>query len=330
MARTVIVALLLAHNVANAIDIPGNFANLALAVTTDPAVTACSIAYEVIDSCYSASPGLSTAANSDVASCLCCYSTVEIDEYYSSCADYISASYPRSTTQYSAFTGLADACATDMPVCGGGAGGGSSPSSTVTSSATNTRVSSATRTTGGGSASGSSATDVPDACTSFQEIISSCVDATPSLTAAPDRVAASCICYTTSAGSSSFTTEIDDLASSCAPWAKTAARPTFYSAVVAFEDFCEMYSPTSTRTRTSSTTSTETDTETTDSSTPTPTQTGGFGGSGGTTTTRTFATPTTSAATTRATGMAAPAGAGGLVVWTAELFSFVLSFFLLV
>lgn len=102
MGRTVVAGLLLAHSVASAIEIPGNFANLAAAAaTTDPAVTACSIAYGVIDSCYSASPGLSTAPESDAASCLCCHSTVEIDEYYSICADYISASYPRSSTQYS-------------------------------------------------------------------------------------------------------------------------------------------------------------------------------------------------------------------------------------
>lgn len=102
MGRALVTALLLAHNVANALEIPGNFANLAAAAaTTDPAVTACSIAYAVIDSCYSASPGLSTAAESDAASCYCCHSTVEIDEYYSSCAAYISASFPRSTTQYS-------------------------------------------------------------------------------------------------------------------------------------------------------------------------------------------------------------------------------------
>jgi len=102
MAGLLATALLLAvYHGAGAFEIPGNFANLAAAATTDPAVTACSIAFAVVDSCYSASPGLSTAAESDAASCLCCHSTVEIDEYYSSCADYISASYPKSSTQYS-------------------------------------------------------------------------------------------------------------------------------------------------------------------------------------------------------------------------------------
>ena len=103
MVALLATALLLgAYHGAGAFEIPGNFANLAAAAaTTDPAVTACSIAFAVVDSCYSATPGLSTAAESDAASCLCCHSTVEIDEYYSSCADYISASYPKSSTQYS-------------------------------------------------------------------------------------------------------------------------------------------------------------------------------------------------------------------------------------
>lgn len=101
MGRTLIAALFLAQHAANAINIPGNFANLAAAATTtNPAASACAIAYGVIDACYSASPGLSTAAASDAASCLCCVSTVEVDEYYSSCADYISSSFPKSSTQY--------------------------------------------------------------------------------------------------------------------------------------------------------------------------------------------------------------------------------------
>lgn len=343
MGRTVVAGLLLAHSVASAIEIPGNFANLAAAAaTTDPAVTACSIAYGVIDSCYSASPGLSTAPESDAASCLCCHSTVEIDEYYSICADYISASYPRSSTQYSAFTGLADACASEMPVCGAGAGGGgSSASLTAKTTAadtviTATTVTSATRTTGGAGGGGSegSGTGVPDVCTSFQDIISSCVAATPSITGAPDSIAASCLCYTTAGGTSSFTTEIDDLASSCAVWAKTAVASSAYSAITGFEDFCASYSPTGTRTRTPSTTSTDTDTETSDTtSTSATTRTGGIGGGSGsgTTTSRTATTAAATTTSTRATGnVASPAGAGGLVVWTAELFSFVLSFFLII
>ncbi|KAB5535279.1 hypothetical protein GE09DRAFT_1227266 [Coniochaeta sp. 2T2.1] len=302
------------------LTIPGNFANhlanlAAVAATTtaaDPGAAACATAYAVVDSCYSASPGLSTAPESEAAACLCCVgSTVEVDGFYSSCAEYIAQSYPGSTTQYAAFTGLADACASEMPVCGAGGGGGSG-SATVTSTArttttgrTTTGTATATRTGGGG---GGSATDVPDACTSLQDIISSCVDATPSLTAAPDSVAASCVCYTTSAGTSSFTTEIDDLASSCAPWAKASAAPSAYSLILGFEDFCENFSPAAatgtrtTRTRTTSdrTTATDTDTESTTST--------ALGGGG---TTRTTAGTGVSTTTSSASGNGAAAGMGG-------------------
>jgi hypothetical protein len=101
MGRLLVTTLLLAHHVVNAFEIPGNFANRAAAATTDPGVTACSIAFAVISSCQSASPGLSTAAESDAAACYCCHSTVGLNKYYSGCADYISASFPQNSTQYS-------------------------------------------------------------------------------------------------------------------------------------------------------------------------------------------------------------------------------------
>jgi hypothetical protein len=115
MGRILLTALVLGYKAASAIQIPdfanleatgaikipGNFANLEAAATTNPAVTACSIAYEVLDSCISESPGFSTAPASDVASCICCYSTIEIDEFYASCAGYIATEYPASTSQYS-------------------------------------------------------------------------------------------------------------------------------------------------------------------------------------------------------------------------------------
>ncbi|KAB5577800.1 hypothetical protein GE09DRAFT_1260652 [Coniochaeta sp. 2T2.1] len=348
---TLPLVLLLLHQASPihaSLTIPGNFGNLvgaaAAATTTaaDPGAAACATAYAIVDSCYSASPGLSTAPESEAAACLCCVgSTVEVDGFYSSCAEYIAESYPGSKTQYAAFSGLADACASEMPVCGAGAGGGGggSGSATVTNTASTTTTrrtttgsatATATRTGGGG---GGSATDVPDACTSLLDIISSCVDATPSLTAAPDSVAASCVCYTTSAGTSSFTTEIDDLASSCAPWAKASAAPSAYSLILGFEDFCEGFSPAATgtrttRTRTTSdrTTATDTDTEST-----TGTALGGGGSTTRTTTTGTGARTTTSSASGNgaAAGMGGRGGRGG-GGWGVEVFAGVLGWLLFV
>jgi hypothetical protein len=109
MGRTLITALLLAHNAANAFVYPelfptptkvlNNLVAAAAAATGD--VEACSVALGVVSSC-GAIAGFTDAPAATQAACLCCASqTVELEEYYSSCADYIESNFPKSSTQYS-------------------------------------------------------------------------------------------------------------------------------------------------------------------------------------------------------------------------------------
>lgn len=111
MGRTLFTALLLAHNAANALLYPeilptptkvlNHLVAAAAAATGDPGVDACSIALGVVSSCE-AIAGFTDAPVATQAACLCCASqTVELDDYYSSCADYIESNYPKSSTQYS-------------------------------------------------------------------------------------------------------------------------------------------------------------------------------------------------------------------------------------
>jgi hypothetical protein len=116
MGRTLITALLLAHNAANALLYPellpaptkvlNNLVAAAAAATGDPGVEACSIALAVVSSC-GALPGFTDAPEATQAACLCCASqTIELDQYYGSCADYIESNFPGSSTQYSGKSSL--------------------------------------------------------------------------------------------------------------------------------------------------------------------------------------------------------------------------------
>lgn len=128
--------------------------------------------------------------------------------------------------------------------------------------------------------------------------------------------------YITNAGTSTFTTELDDLASECAPWAKTAAT-SLYTNVSALEGFCAHYSPTST--------------SNTPSGTPTPNNTSGKPSFGGGVSSPTATSPSTARTTVTSTSVPRPVsnygaqtGASVLRVWTACVLSSVLSYFFLI
>lgn len=116
MAQRLVAALILAHNAANAFSFPellptptrafNNIIAAAASATNDPAVTACAIVFSAVDRCASIS-GLTDAPEATQAACYCCgATTVELDEYYSSCADYISSNSPKSSTLYSGMSSL--------------------------------------------------------------------------------------------------------------------------------------------------------------------------------------------------------------------------------
>lgn len=111
MAPRLALAVLLLQYTANAFNFPKlnpqptkvfNHIKVAAvaAAEEDPAITACSIAYYAVSSC-AAIDGLTDAPAATQAACICCVDSVEVDEYYGSCASYIRSNVPRSSDLYS-------------------------------------------------------------------------------------------------------------------------------------------------------------------------------------------------------------------------------------
>lgn len=111
MGWTLLTVLFLARSTATGVVYPetlptptnffNNIISAAAAATGDPTVTACSAAYNAVSSCASI-PGFTDAPLAAQIVCLCSVSTtVGLGMTYSSCADYISSNYPRSSAQYS-------------------------------------------------------------------------------------------------------------------------------------------------------------------------------------------------------------------------------------
>jgi len=67
----------------------------------DPEISACATADAVLASCVSSGLLQTTAPTASAKACLCCRGGVEIVNKYSSCATYISKSFPTQSAAYS-------------------------------------------------------------------------------------------------------------------------------------------------------------------------------------------------------------------------------------
>ncbi|CAK7199730.1 hypothetical protein SEUCBS139899_002413 [Sporothrix eucalyptigena] len=216
-------------------NLAGNaFANI------DPDQQACETAGDVVTYCYDYLPF--DAAATDSASCYCCDQTTFLAPVYSSCEDYITASAPEYTDDYSIVSlaqSLCLAASQEGFRCGAAAAatttdGGGGATQTATGGATATGP---VQTFGGGGGSGTAAgTAEPPACTSFADIFASCEENDSGFSTMDDSQAASCLCYQ----NGKFTTAFDSYISVCAVWAKTAS-PDQYESLVAVESFCEVF-----------------------------------------------------------------------------------------
>ncbi|KAK4163197.1 hypothetical protein QBC43DRAFT_320151 [Cladorrhinum sp. PSN259] len=192
--------------------------------TNNPGLTACSVANAVFSNCDNRGVLEATAPVASVRDCLCCFSSTALYPIYSSCASYVSNALPAQSTIYSAMSELWDACsALGTGLCARGAAasptliGGGGPIATTTT----TRVISTT---------------APPACTSVAVLLRSCSSKMgAAFSTARDYVVASCLCAD-AAGDPN--TSIEDYASSCAPFAKTAATQD-YDLVSILQTFCD-------------------------------------------------------------------------------------------
>ncbi|KAL1910130.1 hypothetical protein Sste5344_004042 [Sporothrix stenoceras] len=196
----------------------------------DPDQEACATAGDVVSYCVDYLPY--DAAVTDSASCFCCDAATFLAPVYSSCEDYIVASAPEYTEDYSA-SNEGFRCGSVAAATTTGSGGATQTGGNTFPSATATN-SEAVETFGGGG--GGAATAQPPACTSFASMYSSCDANVRGFETMDDSQAASCLCYV----NGKFTTALDDYISECGVWAKTA-DPEEYESYVAIESFCELF-----------------------------------------------------------------------------------------
>ncbi|KAK3352402.1 hypothetical protein B0T25DRAFT_185388 [Lasiosphaeria hispida] len=193
------------------------------AATTDAGFSACATADVILSSCVAAGYLDEGQPTAGAKSCLCCSSTHEFVSEYYTCASYIYEEFPTETEAYTTVSLLYGVCETEA--C--------SAPATTTRKSTTAAATNIPETT--------LAPKAPAGCTSFVSIYASCSDEIPNFTAVRASVAAECFCYNKLGD---YNTKFDDYASSCLPWAKTAA-PEDYEAISILATICEVFTPTS-------------------------------------------------------------------------------------
>ncbi|KAK0636847.1 hypothetical protein B0T17DRAFT_91850 [Bombardia bombarda] len=350
MAPKLLSALMLAHSVTATLNQAIHVNVIATIVaaadptaTNDPGYLACSAAASAVSWCQVHSSLQTTLPTATILDCLCCEAGQELDDIYSSCASYIY--YSGSAGQEEAYTTayeLYQVCSAGDTCAYGGGGTGVLPSTT-----TRPTVSSFSQAATGTRSSSVPVTAIPPACSSLVSVYNECSESISGFaTATASSIVyelASCACYD---NSGTFNTQLDDWASSCAPWARTSATDD-YALVSVFQSFCQVLGPvtdssgsaTSSRPLFTPTTRT-TSTNTAEISSPSGASSSGgglFGNGGGLTNmfSQQTTNPTQSAVTTTATststnGAAAGGVPGGVVMWFANVATFVLGLFVLV
>ncbi|KAK0701688.1 hypothetical protein B0T26DRAFT_527600 [Lasiosphaeria miniovina] len=166
---------------------------------------ACSTAFGVVDKCSSEGFLAATADQASAANCFCCYSSTFLSNQYRRCASSIFYSAPGESEAYTTAAVLYSICS-DV-----GRGICSAPTLPTAPPIVITQSSRARGT--------------PSACLAILDIVFSCGSAIPNPQTADSEQLASCFCYT----HGTYTTALETLASSCAPWASSQGGPGDYS-----------------------------------------------------------------------------------------------------
>ncbi|KAM7198570.1 hypothetical protein V8F20_006100 [Naviculisporaceae sp. PSN 640] len=214
---------------------------IAAATTTDEGLLACATADAITSSCYFAGSFDLTVPIQTIQQCLCCYSSIELDEIYLSCASYIAYSEPTATEAFSIATSLYDICdlSGSCPVIGAGGGGGGggtlppdptspdpiTPTPTPPAPEPQPTVPPAPEIT------------APALCTSLASVWQACSKAIPGFSTAPVSELVDCFCYDKQG---SYNTDVQDYADGCESWAKTSATSD-YEVVTILQTFCDVY-----------------------------------------------------------------------------------------
>lgn len=108
MHSKLIASVFLAHKAVMAIDVAGVGALAdalpAATATGDDPGAPCNTPFTVISSCVASITNFDQAPVATQAACLCCYSTIELADYYSSCASALSEFAPTRTQDLSGRT----------------------------------------------------------------------------------------------------------------------------------------------------------------------------------------------------------------------------------
>ncbi|KAK4134732.1 hypothetical protein BT67DRAFT_441888 [Trichocladium antarcticum] len=296
--------LALKADVATPPDLANFVADLGDAAAADgQGSNACQTADAAVRSCYLAGVLEATGGFSDARDCVCCHSKTALVSAYGSCASYLHEVLPNEKTAYVAASAIYSVCSEAGPgLCATATAFSRSRTATATSA--------------------SAIITVPPACLRMVGMYNSCYESSGDMV--------ECLCHDPS---DKFNTAIEDLASSCAPWAKTA-DPEDYPIITRLASVCDEAGPTKSATGSALVFTAVSRTETegpassaTDDATATSTD-----DAAATTTDDAAAASSTDAETTStSSGLAAPGAAvPGLFGSIASLGTFILSFFILV
>lgn len=164
---------------------------IAAATTTDKGLLACATADAITSSCYLAGSLDLTVPVETMQQCLCCYSSIELDPIYLSCASYIAYSQPTATGAFSVATSLYDICdlSGSCPVIGAGGGGGGGGGGTLPPDPTSPTPPAAQPQP---TAPPGAEITAPALCTSLAVVWQACSKAIPGFTTAPVSKLADC------------------------------------------------------------------------------------------------------------------------------------------
>ncbi|KAK4214416.1 hypothetical protein QBC37DRAFT_155432 [Rhypophila decipiens] len=215
---------------------------IAAATTTDAGLMACATADAITSSCYVAGSFDLDVPVETIQQCLCCYSSVELDEIYLSCASYIAYSEPGLTEAFSIATSLYDICdlTGTCPVIDLGDPAPPPPDPTTpTTTPPSPPPPPETPPPAEPTPTAPPPPEVtgPVVCTSLAIVFQACSSAIPGFASAPVSELADCFCYD---NTGKYNTDVQDWADGCEPWAKTAA-PSDLEVIQVFQTFCDVY-----------------------------------------------------------------------------------------